>query len=106
MKKSGMGMATRSFIYLFIVFAVLAISLRVISRVSPAVRNYLDGVLGTYPVFFGSLLMTVLLSAAWISFIQYTERKTTGNRVKLVAWMAASAVFLIYALYRLYLNYF
>jgi hypothetical protein len=50
--------------------------------------------------------MAVLLSAAWISFIHYSERRTTGNRVKLVAWMAASAVFLVYALYQLYLNYF
>lgn len=99
-----MGMVTRFFIYLFIVFAVMAISLRVISRVSPAVRNYLDGVLGTCPVFFGTLLMAVLLSSVWISFIHYSERKSTGNRVKLVAWMAASAVFLFYALYQLYLN--
>jgi hypothetical protein len=103
-KKLGMGKVPRVFIYLFIVFAVMAISLRVISRVSPAVRIYIDGIIGRYPVFFGSLLMAVLLSAAWISFIHYSESKTQSNRVRLVVWLTASAVFLMYALYRLCMN--
>jgi len=106
MKRLGKGKVSRVFIYIFIVFAILAISLRVISRVSPTIRNYLDAVIGRYPVFFAALLMTVMVSAVWISFIKYSERKTKSTLVKLVVWLAVSAVFLFYGIYQLCMDYF
>jgi hypothetical protein len=81
---------------LIIIFIIIELSLRVIGRVSLTAKKYIDGVIDNHPIIFGSFLMAIMMLVVWISFSEYSKKKTKSNLAKLIVWLSVTAVFLIY----------
>lgn len=99
MKTSGKDKLRRAALYAVIAMAMPIIAVWLASRVSPSFKSALRGAVTASPLAFGVLLFAVMGGAAWVSYIRYAERRTTGTLLQLVFWSSAATAVLLYGLY-------
>lgn len=103
MKKSGRRKAAIIFaVVLTVIVLIMEFVLRFAETFSPAVYRSIQGQFTSYPLFFGSLWILVMVAGVSIAYVKYSEKKTTGKLVALIFWLAIFLTILTYGLYQMY----
>lgn len=77
-------------------------TLRFAELFSPVAYRYIQGLFKTYPVFFGSIWLIVMVAGGYVAYLKYSEKKTTGKLVALIFWLAIFLTFLTFGLYQMF----
>jgi hypothetical protein len=72
---------------LLALLALLEIYVRVISRVSYAVRSHIERVTHDYPVIIGMIWIVIMVSAVATAYCDYKKSRIKSNLIKLIAWL-------------------
>lgn len=99
MKECGKDKVYRVTLYAVVAMAIPVSGVWFASRVSATFRNALDDAIASAPLVFGVLLFAAMGGAAWVSYVQHAERRTTGTLLRLLFWSTAAAAVLLYGLH-------